>query len=343
MIKSPDKRFLPGVLALIFLLTAALPGPALSQESGSGEQNVLRQASIKWMQVGIKQYQSRQFTDAEQSFRNALVFQKYLTEAERKQLNDYLAKAQTAPTTPEPALKQPQPADAPAKVEKPAESPPTQKVQPAKLDGPNSPAIPLTAETPPDATVTKDKDFKSQFMQLSDWLAANRANILMVGLPILAVLMLIAKFQARKRRPGTRVYSNPAIVSSSFIGAKLSAGRPGGKRHKDSHKLRPAPVPAANPGQKGFTQSLEHWRKHAINAPAAGKPFETSEAVPQRKDKFEDTGVPAGEVEKKLCGRCRELKPVTEFYKNKSTSDGLARWCKQCKQQYRKEHHSAKK
>jgi hypothetical protein len=342
MAKSADKKFLPVVLALILLLPAALPRPALSQENQPGEQNVLRQASLKWMQVGIKQYQSKQFTDAEQSFRNALVFQKYMTEAERKQLNDYLAKAQTAPTKPEPAGTAAGPADKSVKQPQPVESPPPQKVQPARPAGPNSPAIPLAAETPPDATVTKDNDFKSRFMQLSDWLAVNRANILMVGLPILAVLMLIAKFQARKRRPGTRVYSNPAIVSSSFIGAKLNAGGPGGKRHKDSRKLRPAPVPAANPGQKGFTQSLEHWRKHAINAPAAGKPFETSEAVPQRKDKFEDTGVPAGEVEKKLCGRCRELKPVTEFYKNKSTSDGLARWCKQCKQQYRKEHHAAK-
>jgi hypothetical protein len=331
MTKSADKKFLPVVLVLILLLTAALPGPALSQESRAGQQNVLRQASLKWMQEGIKQYQSKQFTDAEQSFRNALVFQKYLTEAERKQLNDYLAKAQTPPTKPEPALKQPQP----------AKSPPPKKVQPVKTAEPNSPAIQLAGKTAGNVAVTKDKDLKSQFLQLSDWLAANRRNILMVGLPLLAVLMLIAKFQARKRRPGTRVYSNPAIVGSSFIGAKLSAGRPGRKRHKDSHRLRPALASAANHEQKGFTQSLDHWRKYTVNAPAAAKPFETSEAVPQRKDKFEETGVSADEVEKKLCGRCKELKPVTEFYKNKSTSDGLARWCKECKKQYRKEHRNA--
>jgi hypothetical protein len=368
MIYSPDNKFLPVVPALIFLLTAALPGPVLSGESRPGEQNVLRQASLEWMQVGIKQYQSRQFEDAELSFRRALVFRKFLTDDERNRVSSYLenariaaAKAKQSAATAGPAnksVKQPQPPKVPAKSEKPAQnrsaqeparrqiqkgpdktkSPPSQMVPAPKHASPTEPELQLAGEAPGDIVVLKDKSFKSQLLRVSDWLAANRANILMVGLPLLAVLIAIAKFQARKRKPGTRVYMNPALAGSSFIGANLSTGRESRKKHKDPHRHRPVPAAEAAPSQKGFTQSLEHWRKHAINAPAATKPFDTNESHPQRKDKFETAAEPAAEAEKKQCGKCKKVKPVTEFYKNKSTSDGLARWCKECKKQYRREH-----
>jgi hypothetical protein len=364
MIYSLDKKFLPGVLALVFLLTA----PALSGESRPGEQNVLRQASLEWMQLGIKQYQSRQFDAAELSFRRAMVFRKFLTDDERNRLSSYLENARTAAAkakqpaatadTADKSLKQPQPPKVPPKIEKPAQSrpaqeparrqiqkepdktksPPLQKVSPSKPASPTEPELQLAGEAPGDIVVIKDKSFKSQLLRVSDWLAANRANILMVGLPLLAVLMIIAKFQARKRRPGTRVYANPALASSSFVGARLDGRTQARGKSKGSHKRRPAPAAEAAPRQRGFTQSLEHWRKHAVNAPAAARPFDTNESRPQRKDKFETAAEPAVEAEKKQCGKCKEFKPLTEFYKNKSTSDGLARWCKECKKQYRREH-----
>lgn len=96
MIKSFSKRLLPGALALIFLLTIIKPDSAFSKETQAGRQEVLRQASLQWMQVGEQQYQSKEFAQAEQSFRRALVFQKYLTDAERNQLNELLANTRKA-------------------------------------------------------------------------------------------------------------------------------------------------------------------------------------------------------------------------------------------------------
>jgi len=34
----------------------------------------------------------------------------------------------------------------------------------------------------------------------------------------------------------------------------------------------------------------------------------------------------------KMCSRCNTEKPVSEFYKNKTTSDGYAYYCKACEQ-----------
>ena len=47
-------------------------------------------------------------------------------------------------------------------------------------------------------------------------------------------------------------------------------------------------------------------------------------------------------VRKKLCLRCKKRKGNSDFHKDKSCKDGLARWCKECKAQaarkYRKGH-----
>lgn len=36
----------------------------------------------------------------------------------------------------------------------------------------------------------------------------------------------------------------------------------------------------------------------------------------------------------KMCNACKEDKATTEFYKNRTTSDGLARQCKRCQYEY---------
>lgn len=370
MIKSLNKKFLPGVLAMIFLLTMALSDAAVSQESQAGEQNVLRRASLEWMQVGMQQYKSKQFTDAEQSFRRALVFQKYLTDSERNQLNKYLANARIAISKSKQAdasmqkadesVKRAQPVKAAAKVEKaPAgrpiaeqgrqqikkvldktsSQPGRQQVQPVVAAKPSVPKMDLAAETHSNIVVVKNKSSGSKLKGLSAWLTDNRPLILMIGLPVLAVLIFISKLQNRRKRPGRRVYENPALTSSSsFIGTRLNGGNGNGNLQNG----RSASV-AANPGQKSFAQSMEHWKKNAIQTPAVGKPFETNESRPRRKDKFEDDDTAGVKTEQKQCCKCKELKPLSEFYKNRSTRDGLARWCKECKRQYSKKRTAGKK
>jgi hypothetical protein len=357
LIKSLDKKLLPGVLALIFLLTMALPGVTLSQENPACEQNVLRQASLKWMQVGMQQYLSNQFSQAEQSFRRALVFQKYLTDAERQQLNKFLADASVAasegkqaPTIAETAdepIEQAPPVEAAANVEKieacwPSQEqgrqqigkeldkavsqPVLQKAQPVAAATSNVTNIQLAAKSSSDAVVVTNKSSGGKLMQLSTWLSHNRRNILMIGLPILAVLLFISKRQARRKRPGSRVYENPMLETSSFIGVRLNGGRENGRS-----------AAAGNPKRKGFEQLTERWKKqHDIQSPTAAKPFEINEIWPQRKDKFEDDESVVANAEQKLCAKCNQLKPLSEFHKDKSCKDGLSSWCKECKRQSRK-------
>ena len=43
-----------------------------------------------------------------------------------------------------------------------------------------------------------------------------------------------------------------------------------------------------------------------------------------------------GELERKTCARCREAKPVAEFWKLKSARDGLQSYCKACSMAYEK-------
>jgi hypothetical protein len=374
MKKSFGKRLLPGSLALIFLLTIIRPGSTFSQETQAGRQEVLRQASLQWMQVGEQQYQSKEFAQAEQSFRRALVFQKYLTDDERNKLNGLLANTRKASSegfqadqvtqTAEDSNEPNQPAkDMAVKEDIKADQPPVeaqprpikkildkikdqsgrQKAQPVAMAESSVSNVQLAAESQSDIAVTKDEDFHAKLIQLSDWLEANRPNILLISLPILFVLIVISRFQGRKRRPGRRVYQNPALTgSSSFIGARLDGGRKTKRRDKFSKIRTPAPV-AASPKQGGFTQSMEHWRRNAIKPHTSGKPFETGKVRPQRKDKFETTGTDVAEDGRKQCSKCKELKPFSEFYKNRSTNDGLARWCKECKSEYRKNHKAEKK
>lgn len=36
------------------------------------------------------------------------------------------------------------------------------------------------------------------------------------------------------------------------------------------------------------------------------------------------------EIETKKCSKCWSIKPITEFYKNRCSPDGLQWWCKSC-------------
>lgn len=354
------RKYLLGFLLLSFVLTMALPGVTLSREDQADKPNVLRQASLQWMQVGIRQYESRQFADAEKSFRRALVFKKYLTEAECRKINDYLTKE----SIDLPEDKQPVATAQPAKIEEKvksseplvvkeqpqAEKEPKiinsrieQKDQSVKPAEPEVPEMQLAAEITSDVVVIKDKSFSSEFMRLSDWLSANRRNILLIGLPVLAVLVIIMKLQKVRIRPGRRVYANYAPMSSSSIGARLANDNQKGRTIKVLKKSHAPSAVEANPKRKSFSQVTDHWKeKHFGHTFDTAEKSPTKEKWPPQKERSEAGDTAVAKVEKKQCGKCKQLKPLSEFYKNKSTKDGLARWCKQCKKEYRQKRSSEK-
>ena len=39
----------------------------------------------------------------------------------------------------------------------------------------------------------------------------------------------------------------------------------------------------------------------------------------------------------KICTKCKTDRPISDYYKNKGTKDGLTCWCKSCKSKYQKE------
>ena len=43
-------------------------------------------------------------------------------------------------------------------------------------------------------------------------------------------------------------------------------------------------------------------------------------------------------TETKRCSKCGEVKPLTEFHKNRSARDGLDHWCKSCKKESMREY-----
>jgi hypothetical protein len=45
----------------------------------------------------------------------------------------------------------------------------------------------------------------------------------------------------------------------------------------------------------------------------------------------------------KTCSKCKETKPLSEFYKHKKRKDGLNCWCKGCVKLHQKEYHKSEK
>jgi len=335
----------------------------LPQESQAGKQEVLRRASLRWMQVGIRQYERSQFADAELSFRRARVFQKYLDDAERRQLDEYLANARIVISegtqalaitqTADESVEQDQPVKAEANVEKVkagrppleegrrqttevidkiSEQPSRREKSPVEATEAAVSKIQVRKESSRVISLAADGSLSSKFMELSSWLSENRGNILMICLPVLAVLIFISKLQAARKRPGRRVYTNQVPQNSSFIGSKLNGGNKNSRKVKGSKNAHSASFAAGRPERKSFRQTTEHWKeKHTGHAPNAGKPIETNEKWLQQKDKVEDDNPAVTKDQKKLCRKCNELKALGDFHKDKSCKDGLARWCKECK------------
>jgi hypothetical protein len=64
---------------------------------------------------------------------------------------------------------------------------------------------------------------------------------------------------------------------------------------------------------------------------------------PRRSKAYEDSHRVEDDVNQKLCRKCNEWKPESEFHKNASSKDGLAGSCKACKAKAAKEYRRRRK
>ncbi|UCF14432.1 MAG: hypothetical protein JSW59_13545 [Phycisphaerales bacterium] len=75
-----------------------------------------------------------------------------------------------------------------------------------------------------------------------------------------------------------------------------------------------------------------------MDRPSAEKEVEAEATESPRKEASRPREADKGEkVDQKQCRKCKKHKPLTEFHKNASSHDGLARWCKSCKTRAAKE------
>jgi hypothetical protein len=280
LVASPDRKPLLGILALIFLLVMTLSEVTSSQANEAGKPNALHQAAQGWMRVGIQQYQRSLFKAAEQSFRRAQVFKKYLTAAEREQLNELLQKARIAESegkhiladtqTVNKLVEQDQPIEANTHVEKLEDSEPLTKKEPEQsaqrlkeiTSQPSEQEKQTVEKAELSVTGNEEKvvpsegklqgSIKSLINKLTQYFSGlndkqwRRWGLLTAGMLTIFLLLLIER---RKRKETVkRVYENPVLVqeSSSVIGARLAGCRQNHKGIELLEKDRVAYVPKSD-------------------------------------------------------------------------------------------------
>jgi len=75
----------------------------------------------------------------------------------------------------------------------------------------------------------------------------------------------------------------------------------------------------------------------AANEQPVGQPEEQKKAEAKIKKPPRKAKTHPDAPKQKQCRKCKKYKPLTEFHKNASSHDGLARWCKACKTKAAKE------
>ena len=95
-IEHLENRTVKSVSALILMLAAAMSITSLCHADEPAKQNVLQKAAQEWIQVGTEQHQRSLFKAAQTSFRRAAIFRRYLTDAERQNLDELLEKSASA-------------------------------------------------------------------------------------------------------------------------------------------------------------------------------------------------------------------------------------------------------
>jgi hypothetical protein len=100
-------------LILVFLLPAAVAFgiESPSQKKESGKEQIVSEVAKQWLAVGSEQYKKGLYTSAEKSLLRARDYQEYLTDAQRKELNELLDKTHAFIKDRELVLKQLEKAD----------------------------------------------------------------------------------------------------------------------------------------------------------------------------------------------------------------------------------------
>jgi hypothetical protein len=85
----------------------------------------------------------------------------------------------------------------------------------------------------------------------------------------------------------------------------------------------------------------EHSRREPGELPVAHGPLQRDVGYSQGNSQNDDSHhVNNGKAKQKLCRKCKKQKAESDFHRDRSCKDGLARWCKQCKakaaREYRK-------
>lgn len=95
-IKHPQNKVFTSIWVLIIVLAAALPNTSQCRAAETTKENALRKAAQEWINVGAEQHKRSLFKAAERSFRRAAIYRKYLTDAERKELDQLMEQSANA-------------------------------------------------------------------------------------------------------------------------------------------------------------------------------------------------------------------------------------------------------
>lgn len=94
--KYLKSNVLRGASLVILVLAAMMPSAILCKAGEDAKSNVLQKAAQEWIQVGKEQHKRSLFKAAEQSFRRAAIYRRYLTDTDRKKLDELLEKSANA-------------------------------------------------------------------------------------------------------------------------------------------------------------------------------------------------------------------------------------------------------
>lgn len=94
--KYPASNVRRGAFFIILALAAAMPSMTFCRASDDVKTNTLQKAAQEWIQVGKEQYNRELYKAAKKSFLRAAIYRNYLTDAERKKLDEMLEQSANA-------------------------------------------------------------------------------------------------------------------------------------------------------------------------------------------------------------------------------------------------------